>query len=370
MKQPMLLLFAAAVCAWPAHADPYYTETPHGFVTASCTGGITDVYVVNSEWLCVVNDFMSNYWSDIIATDMWAFGGGITNRYAKIYAEHLGSAPEWLYPLQVLDMHDYWMPVVRPTYDLCLNSTSFFAVTSPDDPRFAAPRTPVHLGRFINSIRQWRDWQSGEPIGFCHPVNYSWIKLPVALSNGCRYVVHLGNGMTAALLYDEQRAISWAVHANQIGYLDWAPEKYAYLGAWGGTIGPLPFPAVTNQRFAIMDAAAGTAVFSGPVTLRYDPSTAAVDRIGEYVYQLDFSAYRHTGTFYITVPGVGRSWPFRIGPDVYGEPFYLVMKGLYQHRSGHAITSNRLMWARPAGHTKTYRSHCGSVDQDWAAARA
>lgn len=360
------LLLAAVACCLHAKADPYFNTTPHGFVTANCTGGITDVYVVNSEWLCVVNDFMSNYWTDIIETDKWAYGGGITNRYAKIYNDYLGSAPGWLYPLQVVDMHDYWMPVVRPKYDLSLNTASFFSVTSPDDPNFASPRTPASLGRFINSIGQWRDWQNGDLVGFPHSVNFSWIKLPVSLSNGCRYAVRLGNGMTGAFLYDEERTISWAIRANQVGYLDWAPEKYAYIGAWGGTFGPIPFPAVTNKRFSIVNAAAGTSVFSGPVTLRYMPTTAAVDRIGEYVYQMDFSACRATGTVYVSVPGVGRSWPFRIGPDVYGEPFYMVMKGLYQHRSGFTVTSNRLMWARPAGHLKTYRSHCGSVDQDWA----
>ena len=353
--------------ALQARADAYYNTTAYGFVTASCTGGVTDVYVVNSEWLCVVNDFMSNYWADIVETDKYAFGGGITNRYALIYSNHVnGVAAAWEYPLKIIDMHDYWMPVVRPKYDPQLNTATFFRVSSPDHPAYAAPQQPVALGRFINSIREWRDPQLGEPVGgLCHVVNYSWIKLPTALSNGCRYTVTLGSGISGNFLYDEQRSISWAIHANQVGYLNWAPEKYAYIGAWGGTYGPIPLAAVTNARFNIMSDAAGTAVFSGAITLRYDPSTASVDRIGEYVYQMDFSAFRGTGTFYLSVPGVGRSWPFKAGPDVYGEPFYMVMKGLYQQRSGFQVTSNRLLWARPAGHTKIYRSHCASVDQDW-----
>jgi len=287
-------------------------------------------------------------------------------------------------------------------------------------------------------------------------VNYSWIQLPQALSNGCRYTVTLGNGFSGNMLYDESKTISGAIHANQIGYLDWAAEKYAYIGAWGGTHGPIEFPDVTNQQFHIMDAS-GTSVYSGAITLRYDPTlydpavyvdgqsatdatsywsrvitlpqedvattvtvtmvtalgvtNESVDRVytwssgstdtatvenhlqpqnnytsataqieirafpntepvGEYVYEMDFGAFSETGTFYIAVEGVGRSWPFEVGPDVYGEPFYKAMKGLYQHRSGFEITSNRLAWARPAAHTNVYRSHIGSVDSTWPLAEA
>jgi len=449
-------LFLVLACAAPA--DPYYNTTPHGFVTANCTGGVTDIYVVNAEWLCVVNDYMSNYWADIVAADTAAFGGGITNRYAQSYSNYLaGRIYNYDYWRDVQELHDWWAPEIRPGYDVPLNTAAYYRVTSPDDPAYAAGQSPTEVGRYINSVEQWRDPQSDVLIGGeVHCVNFSWIHLPQALSNGCRYAVSLGNGRSGNILYDEARTISRAIHANQVGYLDWAPEKYAYIGAWGGSYGPIEMPGVTNRQFSLVDSN-GVPVFGGPVTLRYDPSlhdpvvfvdgqpatdatsywhraitlpaegvattvtvtmvtamgvtnetvtriytwdssatqeasvegsvypqnnytssTAEIEvrgypttePIGEYVYELDFSDYRGTGTCHIAVPGVGRSWPFEIGPDVYGEPFYKLMKGLYQHRSGFEVKTNRLAWARPAAHTNIYRSHCTEVDLGWHSARA
>jgi len=448
----------AALVAGLSLGDPYFTSTPHGFVTANCeTGGVTDIYVVNSDWLCVVNDYMTNYWNDIVAADRDAFGGGITNRYALSYSNYLaGLTRDYEHRRDMEEMYDWWAPVVRPAYDIPLNTASFFTVTSPDDPAYAAGRTATAVGRYINSIKRWVDPQSGMSLNHnLHNVNFSWIQLPESLSNGCSYTVSLGNGLSGNLLYDEARTVSRAIHVNQVGYLDWAPEKYAYMGAWGGSLGPIEFAGVTNRQFHLVDTN-GTSVFSGPVTLRYDPtlyepsvfvndepatdatsywyrvvtlpvegvattvrvdmvtalgvtnasvartytwqdgavceaseedgvlpqnnytsSTAEVEvrvypttePIGEYVYEMDFSEYRGTGTFYVTVAGVGRSWPFDIGPDVYGTAFYTMMKGLYQQRSGFEVSSNRLAWARPAAHTHIYRSHCASVDDWWADAQ-
>lgn len=263
-----------------ARADDYYTASAHGFVTARCTNGVTDIYVVNSEWLCVVNDYMSNYWADIIEADTQAFGGGITNRYQQSYSNYLaGLTHSWDYWRDLEQMYDWWAPAIRPVYDVPLNTASYFSVTSPDDPSYAAARHPNRVGRYINSIRQWVDSQSGLNVpGELHNVNYSWINLPQALSNGCRYRVGLGNGRSGNFLYDETQTVSRAIHVNQIGYLDWAPEKYAYVGAWGGSHGPIEFPDITNRTFDLIGAD-GTSVFSGTITLCLRSRRSLLDRV-------------------------------------------------------------------------------------------
>jgi len=366
-KIAITLLFATAllICSI-TEANPYSKATTYNFETAKCTNGITDIYIVNSEWICVVNDYMSNYWADIVETDKWTFASGITNRYAQIYTNYLNGGPEWEYRLKVLDMHDYWMPVVRPEYDTNLNNVSFFNIISSDDPNYFSSRKPLAAGRFINSVRQWVDPQSKNFIdSLCHNVNFSWLKLPFNLSNNCSYSVSLGNGFSGNFLYSENKTISRAIHINQLGYLGWAPEKYAYIGAWAGSLGPIEFPDLTNRFFGLIEAISTNQVFSAPISLRYNPNSVPNDYIGEFVYELDFSDFSQTGSFFISVPGVGRSWPFKINDDIYGEAFYITMKGLYQHRAGFEVTSNRLMWARKAGHKKNYRSHCTHADLEW-----
>ncbi len=67
----------------------------------------------------------------------------------------------------------------------------------------------------------------------------------------------------------------------------------------------------------------------------------------------DFSALHEPGEYRLEVPGVGRSAPFRIAADVYREPFYTVMRGMYLWRCGTAVSSarNGETFAHAACHT-------------------
>ncbi len=43
------------------------------------------------------------------------------------------------------------------------------------------------------------------------------------------------------------------------------------------------------------------------------------------------------GTYYLEVPGVGRSWNFLIGPNVFERTYYMAMRGFYGQRCGTAV---------------------------------
>ncbi len=58
---------------------------------------------------------------------------------------------------------------------------------------------------------------------------------------------------------------------------------------------------------------------------------------GDNVQAADFSKLRETGKFYLDVPGVGRSWDFSIGPDVFERAYYLAMRSYYGQRCGTAV---------------------------------
>ncbi len=58
---------------------------------------------------------------------------------------------------------------------------------------------------------------------------------------------------------------------------------------------------------------------------------------GDRVQAADFTKLTSTGKYYLEAPGVGRSWSFAIGPDVYTRPWYLAMRSYYGQRCGIAV---------------------------------
>lgn len=76
---------------------------------------------------------------------------------------------------------------------------------------------------------------------------------------------------------------------------------------------------------------------------------------GEDVYRCDFSALTAEGWFFIRIPGVGRSWPFRHDPDVYSRAFYTAARGMYHQRFNTVIGPPYSNWYRERPHiTEAY----------------
>ena len=110
-----------------------------------------------------------------------------------------------------------------------------------------------------------------------------------------------------------------AIKIDQAGYPT-AVAKTAYL------VAP---EVVTNFTVRRAD---GTVAFSGAAA-----SPVSDTDSGDRVQALDFSAVRGSGRYYVDVPGVGRSWPFEIGEDVYRRAYYLTMRAFYGQRCGTAV---------------------------------
>jgi endoglucanase len=113
---------------------------------------------------------------------------------------------------------------------------------------------------------------------------------------------------------------SLPIRLNTVGYLPPA-KKQASIASPG-------------KNFAVIRIADGSTVFKGKVTGPVlDPDTQ------EQLYTADFSKLKKPGDYQLDVPGVGRSAPFRIAPDVYREPYYTVMRGFYLWRCGTAVSA-------------------------------
>ena len=111
-----------------------------------------------------------------------------------------------------------------------------------------------------------------------------------------------------------------AVRACQVGYLP-GETKFGMLTAE-------PSGPVVVRR--VRDAKAVLAVVAGP---------AAPDKdSGDVVRAVDFSALKTPGEYVLDAPGLGASYPFKIGKDVFARPFRLAMRAFTGQRSSVAVS--------------------------------
>lgn len=112
------------------------------------------------------------------------------------------------------------------------------------------------------------------------------------------------------------------VGVDQAGYLPDLPKLATVTAASGAA----------RQTFAVKRTADDKTVFEGRLT-----APAPDQDSGDNVQIADFSAVKETGSFYLDIPRVGRSWTFRIAPDVYNHVYYLAMRAYYGQRCGTAV---------------------------------
>ena len=291
-------------------------------------------------------------------------GGELVKAVTGFEASEKVGRPNWtLYRLPEQIHAKYLAQARREVGELALDDAASFRIAGDGDARDAAPQAPVRVTRTLVSL-------GGARIPGAHLVDYAHyclLELPEPLEQGRRYKILVKGRGAVSFVYDETSLVSRAIKVNQAGYLSGAGAKFAYLGAFGYEFGPLDFPQA--KTFAVVDVATGKTVFDGPVTLRErDPKFAPTDKepdpgkrpsmYGEHVYELDLSGLQATGAFFITVPGVGRSWPFRHAPDAYGEAFYTAARGLFHQRAATALDAAHTAWTRPKStmHDTIYES--------------
>lgn len=127
-----------------------------------------------------------------------------------------------------------------------------------------------------------------------------------------------------------------AIHLNQAGFYPAAPKVAIVAEAASGSF-YLAAPGSTKP------------VFTGQLgAARYDSLAR------QTVRPADFSACRAVGTFVLTVPGVGVSYPFQIKPRVHEAVAQAALKGFYYQRASTALPPAYAgAWSRPAGHPDT-----------------
>ncbi|HEX8328931.1 MAG TPA: glycoside hydrolase family 9 protein [Hymenobacter sp.] len=133
------------------------------------------------------------------------------------------------------------------------------------------------------------------------------------------------------------QALTDNIRLNQVGFYPAAPKLAVVTGAGDKAL-----------AFRISSPDLSTTVFKG--TLR--PAPGAV--LGSRVRVADFSACTKPGLYVVSVPGVGKSYPFRIGPDAHLALAKAALKSYYYQRASTELPARYAgPWSRPAGHPDT-----------------
>lgn len=110
------------------------------------------------------------------------------------------------------------------------------------------------------------------------------------------------------------------IKVDQVGYLSTSP-KIALVASQK--------PAT---QFTVNQSKDGKVVYPGTLSAPAEDNDS-----GDRVQVADFSKLIKSGTYYLDVPGVGRSWDFEISPDVYAKTWRLAMRSYYGQRCGIAV---------------------------------
>ena len=244
-----------------------------------------------------------------------------------------------------------------------------WTITCGGDPSFSAGVKPLRVGRkskgtdFAWMVQGWDGVNNRAVNKDPDHAKEHWLYLvlPAPMQAGKEYALTTTvpglSSLSVRFAPDATR--SEAVHVNLMGYVTDSPVKYAYVHHWQGDLGSLDLAFLKDRTFRLIDQQTNKAVFSRPVAFRaradqaetgHGNDTPKGNYLAAEVWECDFSAFTTTGRYVIAVDGIGCSFPFVIGPDVYRKAFTSVTRGLYHNRSGIALVKPFTEFERPAPH--------------------
>ena len=126
------------------------------------------------------------------------------------------------------------------------------------------------------------------------------------------------------------------IQINQLGYRP-QDRKVAVIDGHGGEFFLLRVTSDNEQKV----------VFTGTTTEKPINDGSS----GARVYYADFSQVTEAGNYFLYLPGVGKSYPFRIDPAVYREAKKALLKMMYYQRCGMALEPQYAgAWSHKACH--------------------
>jgi endoglucanase len=192
--------------------------------------------------------------------------------------------------------------------------------------------------------------------------HWLYLQLPQPLVPGKTYTIKT-DGVAGieplTIAYTLEKSRSEAVHVNLLGYVPDVIGKFAYVYHWAGNLGSIDYSFLKEKSFRLIDLDSGKVAFNGKLSFRAPADQQETFQLkdtphGNFlcaeVWQCDFSSFSTSGTYVVSVDGVGCSFPFKIATDIYREAFHTTCRGLYHNRSGIALKKPYTEFERPAPH--------------------
>ena len=186
--------------------------------------------------------------------------------------------------------------------------------------------------------------------------HHLYVKLDQPLEVGHRYEIRIAEHQPSikpfVYVHQPQQSLSPAVHVSQIGFRS-DDAKNGYVSIWLGDGGAYSYDI--GRRFQIINEQNGQSVYQGKLTLSKaaDDATETSDKRnhnGTDVYHARFDQFKEPGHYRLFVEGIGCSYPFEIGADIWDQPFRTAAKGLYHQRSGIELGTPYTTYKRPRSH--------------------
>ncbi len=299
------------------------------------------VWVLSPEWVVLANDYMDETDAQIYTAERPVFDR-LLNEQEML---ERGETPDWA---ALKYRQAVWSQLYGKVSDQhrWLRDPGSFSIEEAGAMGDAQRMHPRQAVSWVNELGD-RDYAASSPLRACSDYevgHYAFLRLPSGLTNGSAIRIRQKDGRVAEIHYNDGTLITPVIKVNQVGYLSDAREKYAYLGAWIPTVGPVDYSGCTS--FELCREADGLVVMKGVPTVR----STNLMYSGETIYEMNFSAVHEEGRFYIHVPGVGRSWSFVMGPAALGEAFYVAARGFYHQRCGVALEQPYTAWTRGRCH--------------------
>ena len=335
---------------------------------------VKDVRLLSPDWVCVVIDPTA----EILAVRNKKFADALATDKANFEADQAAGKRNWFYAFSkrfrsLVAQQEYHQPLFAS-----LNTSEFWQVNG---------KPPADVTVWAHSVDGFPGWES-EVVPAVDPgmnsrvADMVYLRLPAGLRNDETVQVRTTDGRAGQLAFDEESTPCWSLKVNQSAYSATAVEKFAYLGMWLPGIGPVDFSAFVGGPFHLKryrpgdrwdrGEAIGAPLFTGEIRSRKAFAQQDVSRdggsnlTGEDVYELDFSGFDGgEGLFCIQVPGLGRSWPFQVTTNGYGDAFFTMMKGLFHQRCGIELRQPFTGWERPACHLETHRGTFVGEPERW-----
>lgn len=322
---------------------------------------VKDVRVLSPEWVVAVVDPTA----EILAVRDAQYGPQLAADEAKFKEDKAAGRYNWYFNYSkrfrsLMALNSYHKPLFEK-----FNDPGFWKVNG---------KTPADVTVWAHSVDAFpgmdaNDSPANDAMLFSRTADVVYLKLPEPLKNGETVKIEGADGRGGSVTFEDNTTPCWSLKVNQSAYAADSARKVAYLGMWLPGIGGLDFSAFDGKPFYVKKfekgahmgegKATGEPVFTGAIQLRKKFADQDLAReggsnlTGEDVYEMDFSGLNAEGTYCIDVPGLGRSWPFKVTKDGYGDAFYTVMKGFYTQRCGTELKKPFSAWERPACHVET-----------------